>query len=216
MMAAELDRSRRDGVGLAYLFSDIRPEFYSTFGFRTLPSRTLTLRADALPARRVHPTQVQAGDWPAIRRCFDAYETRRAAGFLRDASVWSWIRMRMRHGSESAGPQFDFVLRRNRGVRAYVFGSRIPERDTYWVEEFGFVDDASAEMIPALLRAAAGDLRRVSCWVPPDAFRGLLPKGTARKRSRSILMLAPLRAEGQRLLDSVNEKGDFCWATDHI
>jgi GNAT superfamily N-acetyltransferase len=219
MMATELDRARAEGYDIAYLFSDIRPQFYATFGFRTLASRDMTLRADALPPQRVQPAPLAAGDWTAVRRCFDSCEARRPAGFLRSQSVWGWIEMRVRHGSEhSTGHEFNLVLRRGRGVRAYVLGARAPERDAYVVDEFGYADEASAALIPALLRAAAGDLRRITGWVPPDGARALLPKVTGRKRSRSILMMAPLHPGGEQLVDRIaaTRGNDFCWATDHI
>jgi predicted N-acetyltransferase YhbS len=219
MLAMELDRARGEGYELAYLFSDIRPQFYIPLGFRELPSRDMTLRADALPAQRVNPAQLQSEDWPGIRRCFDACEERRAAGFLRNHADWGWIRMRIRHGSEhAAGNGFNLVLRRARGVRAYVLGARAPERDAYLLDEFGFADDASRAQIPALLRAAAGDLRRIAGWAPPQEFRDLLAGATARKRKRSILMVAPLRAGGRQLLDRIEtpKSGELCWATDHI
>jgi hypothetical protein len=68
------------------------------------------------------------------------------------------------------------------------------------------------------LRAAAGDLRRIEGWLPPARTRDLLPKGTTRKRKRSILMMAPLRPEARGLLDRIlaDRNGDFCWATEHI
>jgi hypothetical protein len=110
------------------------------------------------------------------------------------------------------------VVRRGRHVRAYVLGARVPERDTYAVDEYGYADDDSAALTPALLRAAAGDLRRITGWLPPAGARDLLPKGTTRKRKRSILMMAPLRPEGRGLLDRIlaDRSGDFCWATEHI
>jgi GNAT superfamily N-acetyltransferase len=219
MMAAELDRARDAGYELAYLFSDIRPEFYKAFGFRALPSREWTLRADLLPVRRIHPAQLRSDDWSGVRRVFAACEANRPAGFTRGQSAWSWIGMRMRHGSElSAGQAFNLVLRQPRGIRAYVLGARAPERDAYVLDEYGFADGASAALIPALLRAAAGDLRRITGWLPPGDFRHLLPSGSARKRTRSIFMIAPLREEGRELLDrALARRGaEFCWATDHI
>jgi hypothetical protein len=219
MLAAELDRARGAGYELAYLFSDIRPQFYATFGFVELPSRSLTLRADALPAQRVRPAQLAPGDWNGVRRCFESCEPERSAGFVRTQSVWGWISMRIKHGSEhAAGHQFNLVVRRGRGVRAYVLGARVPERDTYAVDEYGYADDDSAALTPALLRAAAGDLRRIEGWLPPARTRDLLPKGTTRKRKRSILMMAALRPEARGLLDRIlaDRNGDFCWATEHI
>jgi GNAT superfamily N-acetyltransferase len=219
MLAAELDRARGAGYDLAYLFSDIRPQFYATFGFVELPSRNLTLHADTLPAQRVRPAQLAPGDWNGVRRCFESCERERSAGFVRTQSVWGWITMRIKHGSEhAAGHEFNLVVRRGRRVRAYVLGARVPERDTYAVDEYGYADDDSAALTPALLRAAAGDLRRITGWLPPARARDLLPKGTTRKRKRSILMIAPLRPEGRGLLDRIlaDRSGDFCWATEHI
>ncbi len=219
MMAAELDRSRREGCELAYLFSDIRPQFYTTFGFRELPSRNMTLDADALSPQRIRPAQLQPEDWKGVRRCFESRERQRAAGFMRSAAVWGWIETRVRQCSEHlTGRACNLVVRQRRGVQAYVLGDRAPERDAYIVDEFGFADDAAALLVPGLLRAAAGDLRRITGWVPPAAMRALLPKGTTHKRKHSILMVAPLRAGGAALLDSLGSKagGGFCWPTDHI
>jgi GNAT superfamily N-acetyltransferase len=219
MLAAELDRARDAGYEVAYLFSDIRPQFYTTFGFVELPSRNLTLRADALPAQRVRPAQLAPGDWNGVRRCFESCERVRSAGFVRTQSVWGWISMRIKHGSEHAtGHEFNLVARRGRRIRAYVLGARVPERDTYAVDEYGYADDDSAALTPALLRAAAGDLRRITGWLPPACARDLLPKGRTRKRTRSLLMMAPVGPLGRELLDRIlaDRSGDFCWATDHI
>ncbi len=103
-------------------------------------------------------------------------------------------------------------------MRAYVLGDRAPERDSYIVDEFGYADDASALMIPALLRAAAGDLQRITGWAPPAEMRALLPKGTTHKRKASILMMAPVGARGGALLERLGSSasGGFCWPTDHI
>jgi predicted N-acetyltransferase YhbS len=219
MMAAELDRSRSEDYELAYLFSDIRPQFYTTFGFRELPSRNLTLDADALSPQRIRPAQLQEEDWKGVRRCFEWCEQKNAAGFVRATAVWGWIESRVRQCSEHmTGRAYNLVLRTRRGVRAYVLGDRAPERDAFIVDEFGFADDASALLIPALLRAAAGDLRQITGWVPPAPSRALLPKGTTRQRKRSILMMAPLDARGAALLARLGGKtgGAFCWPTDHI
>jgi GNAT superfamily N-acetyltransferase len=219
MLAAELDRARKAGYALAYLFSDIRPQFYTPFGFVELPSRDLTLRAGSLPAQRVRPAALAPGDWNGVRRCFTSCERARSYGFERSQSVWGWITMRIKHGSEhAAGHEFNLVVRRGRGVRAYVLGARVPGRDAYVVDEYGHAGEDSAALIPALLRAAAGDLRRIVGWLPPAGSRDLLPKGTTRKRKRSILMMVPLRSDGRRLVDraAAERGGDFCWATEHI
>jgi hypothetical protein len=124
--------------------------------------------------------------------------------------------MRERHENE-AGRGTNLAYRR-RGLAAYVLGARVPERDAYVVEEYGYADDDDAAILPALLRAAAGDLRRVVGWLPPDWAREALPKGVTRKRTRAIFMMAPLNRRGGRLIDAIAapSSGDFCWATDHI
>lgn len=214
MMASELDRARKEGYDVAYLFSDIRPQFYIALGFRELRSREFALKAAALPAARIAPSQLSAADWTGVRRCFSSCEERREAGFVRGAAVWGWLRMRIAHNSEhSVGDAFNLVVRRGRGVRAYVLGARAPERDAYVLDEYGFSDDRAAALIPALVRAAAGDLRRIVGWAPPSGLE-LLPKGTTRKRRHSILMMAPLSDLGERLVARLT--GEPAWATDHI
>jgi predicted N-acetyltransferase YhbS len=218
MLAMALDQARKDGYDLAYLFSDIRPQFYAAVGFETIPSRHFSLRADVLPAERLELGPLGEDDWMRVRRVFEAGEGQRNAAFLRTLATWSWIRTRARHGSEHpAGQETNFVVRRRRGIAAYVFGVRVPERDAYVLDEFGFADDSGAARVPSLLRAAAGDLRRITGWLPPDGARALLPKLAVRPRDRSILMIASLGAEGERLRRAIsNASGDFCWATDHI
>lgn len=219
MLASELDRARAAGVALAYLFSDIRPEFYAALGFVALPSRDFALQAAALPAQRLTPSPLRDDDWDAVARCFKATERVRAAGFVRDRSAWSWIRTRIAHGSEApAGHIYNLVARRGRAVSAYVLGTRSPQRDTYVLDEFGFLGDAGSAAVPALVRAAAGDLRRIAGWVPPSALRAVLPRAPARKRERSILMMMPLLPAGRALLGTAQaqERGNFCWATEHV
>jgi hypothetical protein len=204
---------------VAYLFSDVRPQFYTELGFRELPSREISLRADALPGKRIELARLEERDWHGVRRCYDLCERSRPAGFFRTPLVWDWIRMRMRQGSEhSVGQETNLVVRYGRGVGAYVFGVRAPERDAYLLDEYGFADDAAAETIPSLLRAAAGDLQRVIGWLPPAGARELLPKGAVRKRRTAICMIAPLSAKGTKLARKLVAAtvGDACWSTDHI
>jgi predicted GNAT family acetyltransferase len=219
MLASALDAARHDGYDLAYLFSDIRPQFYAAVGFRALPSRELSLRADALPSERLQVASLERTDAAAVRRCFERAELRRGSAFVRDEAMWRWIATRVGHGSEHRlGHATNLAVRRGRRVRAYVFGARVPERDAYVFDEFGFSDDAAAAIVPALLRAAAGDLRRVIGWLPPDGARQTLPKGTTRKRNGATLMMAPLSGNGERLIETLSGKSnaDFTWATDHV
>jgi predicted N-acetyltransferase YhbS len=216
MLALALDRARTEKYDLAYLFSDIRPEFYTALGFRRLPSREISLRADALPSSRLDPARLTERDWSSIRRTFERCEER--IGFSRSDSVWQWIRARMRNGSEhAAGDETNLIARRGSRIAAYVLGVRAPERDAYIVDEYGFADESASETVPALLRAAAGDLRRIVGWLPPDSARRLLPKGTVKQRKRAIFMMLALSAAGENALRrAANVAGDFCWPTDHI
>jgi hypothetical protein len=217
MLGTALDRAREDGFQVAFLFSDIRPQFYSALGFRELPSRRFSLRADALPSVRLDLAHVRDRDWQAVRRVFERWENRRDSAFVRDDAIWSWIALRTAHCSEHGrGLPANLVLRRRGRIAAYVLGVRTPETDAYHVDEFAFSDEAAAA-IPALLRGAAGDLRRIGGWLPPDAARRFLPKLTVRKRTAPIFMMAALGAEGAGLIRAIEgERGDFCWATDHV
>jgi predicted N-acetyltransferase YhbS len=219
MLAAELDRARGEGADLVYLFSDIAPRFYAEIGFRELPSREISLRSDGLPAVRLAPARLAQRDWNGVRRCFEAGETQRPAGFLRSPLVWDWLRLRMRQGSERAGGQeTNLVIRRGRNVVAYVLGERHAERDAYLFDEFGFAGDEGAQMIPALLRAGAGDLRRVIGWLPPSGARELLASGVVRKRNKAVYMAAPLSPAGATFVRALllPDGADACWHTEHI
>jgi len=218
MIASVLDAARDDGYDLAYLFSDIRPHFYEAIGFRKLPSREMVLRADALPAKRLAVVPLIEKDWPAIARCFEL-ASRGRVRFERTPLVWEWVRARMEQRlSRSGGQPFHLTVRRGRGIGAYVLGRRIPNRDTYYLEEFGFADDLAASVVPGLLRAAAGDLRRIAGWLPPHGARELLPRGNVRGRRVSIMMAAPLSGAGARLVANVTERGsgDLCWELEHV
>ena len=219
MLAMALDEARKERQELAFLFSDIRPQFYAALGFCELPSRRFLLRADALPATRLSIARLSDDDWDGVRHVFELAERPRRAAFLRSSTTWDWIRTRMRQSSEnSTALETNLVLRRGRRIAAYVLGARDPRRDLYVLDEFAFADHAAAARIPALLRAAAGDLRRIGGWLPPNGARYLLPRLAVRKRSRAILMMTALLPEGERLLNAISagSSGDFCWSTDHI
>lgn len=219
MLALLLDESRAAGCDLAYLFSDIRPAFYADIGFTALPSRAISLRADGLSGSRVEVRRLEESDWTGVRRCYDLAERARSWGFVRTPLIWEWIRLRMRHGSEHQnGVQTNLVVRRGRGVAAYVIGVRAPEHDAYILEEFGFADVAAAALVPPLLRSAAGDLRRVTGWNPPEGAREVLGKASVRKRKDATLMAAPLTPAGKKWLAgaAAPKSGDGVWSTDHI
>jgi predicted N-acetyltransferase YhbS len=218
MLATALDAARADGYDVAYLFSDIRPQFYEALGFTALTSRRFLLRADTLPSMRLQLTHLRDADWAGVQRVYERWEQNRRAGFIRNASVWGWIAMRMRQRSEHpTGQQANLLVRRGNRIIAYVFGVRAPRLDAYLLDEFAFADAATAAGIPALLRAAAGDLQRVTGWLPPAGAREAMPKLTVRRRNDAVFMMTPLSAAGRELMrDATAAPGDFCWASDHI
>ena len=219
MLAMMLDQAKEHGDDFAYLFSDIRPQFYAELGFASLPSRTISLRADSLAHRRIIVSRLEDTDWNGVRRCFDAGERDRTWSFTRPPLVWDWLRLRMRLNCEHPiGTDAHLVIRRGRTILAYVFGMRAPERDAYLLDEFGYADDAAAALVPALLRSAAGDLRRIIGWLPLPGARELLPHGSIRKRTDAISMVAPLSARGKRWLALAQQpsSADGIWSTEHI
>jgi GNAT superfamily N-acetyltransferase len=219
MIASTLDTARAEGYDLAYLFSDIHPTFYSAIGFNELPSRSISVRADTLSADRITVEPIGARDWTAVRACFDATQSTRAWAMERPPTVWSWVRMRLAHDAEHAhGQPVQFLIRKNRSVIAYLLGQRLPKRDALVVDEYGYANENAKELMPALLRAGAGDLRRITGWLPPDGARSVLPRGSVKTRSDAIWMAAPLSHAGQELLTLATEKSpsDGIWSTDHI
>ena len=218
MLAMELDRSLAEGVDLAYLFSDIRPQFYAPLGFVALPSRSMSLRADALPTTRVEVARLDDRDWVGVARCFDLGERHRTWAFVRTPLVWEWLRLRMRQGSEHPDSvETNLVVRRGRAIAAYVLGARSPQHDAYILDEFGFADAQAAALIPALLRSAAGDLQRVTGWLPVESTRDVLPRASVRRRSTAVFMVAPLSAAAKRWVKGAAvEKHDGVWSSDHI
>ncbi len=219
MLAMALDGARTDGASVAYLFSDIRREFYRDLGFVDLPSRSMSLRSDGLAGTRVEVSRLDDRDWTGVARCFELNERHRAWSFARTPLVWTWIRLRMRQGSEHPGAvETNLVVRRGRAIAAYVLGARSPARDAYVLDEVGFADAHAAALVPALLRSAAGDLRRVTGWLPPPFARETLPRAAGRKRTAASFMAAPLDAAGKRWIERASDanSGDGVWSTDHI
>ncbi len=219
MLAMALDNARSQRLDFAYLFSDIHPQFYKTLGFVELPSRLISFRADSLSRKRLDIATLSAKDWPAVRRCFDATQTRRDWGFERGPAFWKWLQTRIAHGSEHVhGQAVHLIARRGRAVAAYVLGQREPAHDAYVLDEFGFAGETDRELVGSLLRAAAGDLRRITGWLPPDSVRNLLPRGSVRKRKDAVLMIAPLSSRGKTFLERAKTTGaaDGVWSTDHI
>jgi GNAT superfamily N-acetyltransferase len=221
MLGALLDAEAAAGTDVAYLFSDIRPAFYSRLGFLGLPSRLMSVRATSLDGTKTGAVPIDERDWPAIRRCFDALESQRDWGFRRTPTVWEWIRLKWRPTSESAGQPVNLVARSGRFVNAYVFGRRVTRHDAFIVDEFGYSDDDGRALVPAVIRAAAGDLSRVSGWLPPEPARDALPRGSVKARATAILMLAPTsrlgRAWWKAHAATIAAGGaDAVWSADHV
>lgn len=219
MLGMALDDARKSGFDFAYLFSDIHPQFYKDLGFTELPSRTISVRADSLSPERITVEPLSERDWTAVRACFEVTDGQRDWGLVRPPSVWDWMRMRMsgREG-HNGGQPFNLVARKGRTVAAYVIGVREPKHDAYVFDEFGFTSDRAKELIAPLLRSAAGDLRRIVSWLPPQGARALLPRGSVRRRAEAIWMIAPLSTNGRHFLERAKNSGsaDGIWALDHI
>ena len=219
MLGIALDDARTKGFDFAYLFSDIHPQFYKELGFVEIASRSISLRADSLSGERINAEPVGDRDWTGIRKCFETTNARREWGLQRSPVVWDWIRMRLRSREQHGeGQPVNLVARKGRSIAAYVIGAREPKHDVYVFDEFGYADDESQALIAPLMRAAAGDLRRVASWLPPAGARELLPRGSVRRRSEAIWMIAPLSALGRKFLDRALASGsaDGIWPLDHV
>ncbi len=215
-----LDAERAGGSDVAFLFSDIHPSFYERLGFIALPSRTLSLRADTLPATRLNFATVADGDWPAIARCFEQLDRRRPLAFKRTPQVWDWLRTSAR-AEIGDGQPIALVVRSTRTVEAYVLGRRVPKADAFMLDEFGYTGDDGFDAVAPLIRSAAGDLGRVTGWLPPDVARRALPRGSVKKRKTAIAMIAPLSnaarsAWRQAATTILADDADRCWSTDRI
>jgi hypothetical protein len=69
--------------------------------------------------------------------------------------------------------------------------------DTFVVDDFAFDGEPGRAIIPALLRAGAGDLRRVGGWLPTPPGRDVLPRASVRARKNAVFMVAPLSPLGR-------------------
>ena len=219
MLAMALDQARADAFDFAFLFSDIHPQFYKDLGFSELPSRSISVRADSLGFERIAAQPLAQRDWSAVRACFAAMEDARSFTLLRSPAVWNWMRARIElHASRQDAQPVNLAVRKGNALAAYVLGQREPRHDAYVLDEFGYAGEAGRKLIPALLRYAAGDLRRIAGWLPPAPARSVLPRGSVRKRSDAILMVAPLSAGGTRFVESARQStaADAVWSLDHI
>jgi GNAT superfamily N-acetyltransferase len=219
MLAMALDEARACGADFAFLFSDIHPQFYKDLGFIELPSRSISFRADSLESSRIDAQPIVERDWSGVRACFDAMETARSFGLTRTPAVWNWLRTRLSYASQQQHAQpVNLAVRKGRKIEAYVIGQREPRHDAYVLDEIAFTSDTSRETITALLRSAAGDLRRIVGWLPPAPARGVLPRGSVRRRTSGIFMGAPLTRGGMRFIERAQSTAgaDAVWCLDHI
>jgi GNAT superfamily N-acetyltransferase len=220
MLGALLDTERVNGTDVVFLFSDIHPAFYERLGFVALPSRTFTLRADTLPDRRLELESTLDSDWSGVRRCFEALDARRTIAFKRTPLVWEWLRIATRSRAHE-GQRVELCVKRGKTVIAYVFGRRIPRLDAFVVDEFAYTGDDGFDTVQPLLRNAAGDLHKITGWLPPGLARAALPRGAVRKRTSAIAMFAPLSTNARAAWRAAQsavlaDSADGYWATDHI
>ncbi len=221
MLGALLDAEREAGRDVAFLFSDIHPEFYARLGFIALPSRLITLRAASLGDERVTAAPLETRDWPAIRRCFESLDLAQTWSLRRTPLVWDWMRRRWNAPVPEGAQAVHLVVRRGRGIAAYALGRRVPKHDHFAIDDFGFDGDDGRAAIGPLLRAAAGDLRRVSGWLPPPIARAALPAGSSRARKEAIFMVAPLSATARAWWSATKDvtlanRADAVWDGDHV
>lgn len=219
-LGALLDAERSNGTDLVYLFSDIHPAFYERLGFVTLPSRALALRADTLPHARIAARTLGDDDWPAIERCFAALDSTRDFALTRPPLFWDWLRLRAR-SREGAGVGVRLGVMRGRRLVAYVLGRRFPAADAFALDEFAYVDDEAGALVPALIRNAAGDLRKITGWLPPAPARARVPRGAVRARRTGVAMILPLsKAAGtawaRAAAGVTSAPADPCWNADHV
>ena len=205
LLGALLDSERSGGTDFVYLFSDIHPQFYERLGFITLPSRALALRADTLPHQRIAMRTLGDDDWSAIERCFAALDATRTYGLVRPPLVWEFLRMRARSPEDDGAP-IRLGVMRGRRLAAYVFGRRFPAVDSFALDECAYVDDDAADLIAPLIRNAAGDLRKITGWLPPAPARSAIPRGAIRKRTKAIAMVLTALVSGAGGLESIERR----------
>ncbi len=221
MLGAVLDAERAAGRDLAFLYSDIHPAFYERLGFVALPSRLITLRANLLDGSPAGAIPLEDRDRAALRQCFAAHESARPWSLHRTPLVWDWMMRRWDAPGNDASQPVRLVVKRGRAVIAYAMGRRVLRADTFVVDECAFDGEAGRAVLPALLRAGAGDFRRVGGWLPPEPVRSLLPRGSVRRRKDAILMIVPISAAAKAwwtdvAAETLGGRGDPTWSNDHI
>lgn len=221
MLGALMDAERTAGRDLAFLYSDIHPVFYERLGFATLPSRIITLRSTSLDGSYTGATPLERKDWPAVRRCFEALDAARPWSFRRTPLVWDWMRSRWNAPPAGITQSVQLVVRKRRAIVAYAIGRRVLEEDAFVIDDFAFDGEEGRALVGPLLRAAAGDLRRVTGWLPPAPAREALPGGSVRPRKDAVLMVAPLSGIArawwaEQWAAIAIARADASWSGDHI
>jgi len=221
MLGALLDAERDAGRDVAFLYADIHPAFYERLGFIALPSRLFTLRASSLDGSPAGATPLEPADWAGVRRCFESLDRTRTWSFRRTPLVWDWMRTQWSAPAGEGTQPVQLAIKRGRSTIAYAIGRRILRDDTFVVDDFAFEGDEGKALVPALLRAAAGDLRRVGGWLPPPVARDVLPRGSVRARKTAILMIVPLSALARTWWNDTKDatlgnRADPCWNADHV
>ncbi len=221
MLGALLDAERAAGRDLAFLYSDIHPAYYETIGFTALPSRLISIRTESLDGTPAGARPIEDTDWAGIRRCFEALDRSRGWSLRRTPLVWDWMRGRWSATPRAGAQNVALIVRPQRSVLAYAIGRRALAHDAFVLDDFAFTGDVGRGRVPALLRAAAGDLRRVNGWLPPFGAREALPRGSVRARKDAILMIAALSplarrwwAENEAALR--RDRADATRSADHI
>ena len=221
MLGALLDAERNAGRDIAFLYSDIHPTYYEKLGFVALPSRLISLRAESLDGAPVGARPIEEGDWTGIRRCFERLDAERPWSLRRTPLVWNWMRGRWRASPQAGAQNVALAVRAGRTIVAYAIGRRALARDAFVLDDFAFDGETGRALVPALLRAAVGDLRRVNGWLPPPGARDALGRGSVRARKDAILMIAPLSSLGRAWWKANRDeilvgRADATWSADHV
>ena len=219
LLAMLMDEARAGGVDVAYLFSDIQPAFYAPLGFKECPSHLFTTPSDSLCALRIRSHAIRESDWPEIAKCCRNLQALERWRFHRSSANWDWIRMRLKQRAANGIVDVIALAATSKNkLLAYVLGLRDARKDAFILEEFGWNDEGGGGAIGPLLRNAAGDLRRVTGWLPPSSALAPLKKLRVRQRKDALLMMAGLSKPGRLLAQVASGSGarDAVWANDHI
>jgi len=220
-------RAADDGIDVAMLFSEIGERYYERLGFRTVPTKTLTLRVSESKRRGAPATLVRAmedRDIPAIV----AINETRARGYRfhlnrdRDLVQYAISKKRLLAGLGPAGLREVqlFVAEEGATAVAYVFITAKHEgKARAWVlEECGDRDPSGARVGAILQTLIARDPAEarpaITAWLPPG-FQPPQIEIVAAVPSADAMMVRPLSGRAKSAPPLV-EADVLYWKADHF